>query len=206
MHTAEDFDEIHPTCFYWQCYDPSVKADLCSSALLTDQGLVIIDPVPLDDEGVEHLRSIAPPLAVVLTNGNHARGADHFRQTFSIPVYAHPDAIPELGLSDVQPLPEASELGLTRLVPLPGFGPGETALHLNGSPSTLVVGDALIHMGSYGFTFLPAKYCQNLKQGKHSLKALMEIDFDVLCFAHGTPLTGLAKEKLQQLLENENLL
>lgn len=203
MEPVSDVDEVQPGCLFWQLYDPAVKADLSSTALLTEAGVLIIDPVALSAEGLEHLRAMGNPCAVIATNANHARAGQAIAEAFSIPVYAHEEALNDPDFAGAKALPPASELGLENIVELPGFGLGEVALLTAGPEPVLVVGDALIHMESFGFDLLPAKYCQNRKQGEKSAKQLADLDFEVLCFAHGTPLRGLAREKLRSIVNHD---
>jgi len=69
---------------------------------------------------------------------------------------------------------------------------------------TLIVGDALINFESYGFTFLPAKYCSNQKQMRRSLRKLLDYRAQRMLFAHGTPILSDASERLRGLLESRN--
>ncbi len=47
MPRAQELDEVSPGIFVWQAYDSKVKADLFSTALETDSGAYIVDPIPL---------------------------------------------------------------------------------------------------------------------------------------------------------------
>ena len=46
-------------------------------------------------------------------------------------------------------------------MPLPGAAAGEVAFYRADGRGLVMVGDALIHMGSHGFAVLPDKYCEN---------------------------------------------
>src|SRR5262245_21558765 len=52
---ADEFQTVTPRVFSWQAYDPQVKCDLSSVALLTEEGLVLVDPIPLRDEALNQL-------------------------------------------------------------------------------------------------------------------------------------------------------
>jgi hypothetical protein len=82
-------------------------------------------------------------------------------------------------------------------VPVPGAGPGEIALVGHG---IACVGDALIHLPPDGLRLLPAKYCANPGQMRHSLRKLLSYQFQVMTFAHGAPLVGPAHRHLEELL------
>ncbi len=197
--TAEEFQLVNERVAIWQAFDPAVKTDLFSTALLTASGLIFIDPIPLEKTALAELTASAKPGAIVLTNGNHARAAAKFRTRFSIPIFAHADAIPTLGISVDREISVGSEIvpGLATIA-IPGAGPGEIALHWENH--LVAVGDALINVEPHGFTFLPDKYCTDPKSMRRSLQKLLRCEFEILTFAHGLPLTSRARPRLENLL------
>ena len=75
MNPVSEFSTIRPGLFHWQGYEPEVKCDCSSTAIVTPDGLIFIDPIPLVKEALEELvaESFSAPAAVVLTSGNHQR-------------------------------------------------------------------------------------------------------------------------------------
>jgi len=185
---APEIHRLSPTLAIWHQYDPAVKAELFSTAITTQAGVCLVDPIPLDGEALSDLIGTGKVGAVVVTNANHERAAAAFAADFSVPTYSAENSVPEA-------------LGLTA-IPLPGAAPREIALHCGADGGTMIVGDALIHFGSHGFSFLPAKYCTNPKLMRKSLQALLDFSFERLLFAHGTPIMAKARERLTALLEN----
>jgi Metallo-beta-lactamase superfamily len=196
MAVADEFQQINEHLFFWQAYEPAVKCDLSCSALLTDDGLVFIDPILLVDEALEALTRFGRPTAILLTNGNHARDATWYRKRFNIPIYASAEAALELQPDTLLHENEIAPGGL-RVVSLPGAGPGELA-YIHGE--TACIGDALIHLPKEGFAMLPAKYCCDAKRLPNDLKKLLSYRLQILTFAHGTPLVAQATQRLTQLL------
>ena len=195
---ADEFQQVTPALYFWQAYEPAVKCDLSCCALITPAGLVFIDPIPLATPSLAELTELAPPAAVLLTNGNHARAAADYRKRFDIPIHAHADAASELGLALDGTLAEGVVApGGLRVVSLPGAGAGEIAFVGDG---VVCVGDALIHVEPNGFAMLPAKYCSDARQLSLSLRKLLSFDVGILTFAHGTPLTANTHERLTALL------
>ncbi len=198
MARADEVQEVLSDLHFWQAYDPSVKVDLSCCSRRTAKGTVFIDPIPLAQPALNELVADAPPLAVILTSGNHARAAADYRARFSIPIYAHFEAVSELGIPiDHVVADEETLLDAFTVVPLPGATPGEIALHGSGA---LHVGDALIHLPSHGFSILPDKYCSDAIELRRSLGKLLRFPFEVLTFAHGLPIVARARQRLAQLL------
>ncbi len=189
----------------WQAYDPANKVELQSAALRVGERLFFIDPIPLADEALEQLTADAKPAGIILTNANHARAAEKYRRHFSIGVYAHEEAVAdlELAVDGVIPAAGGAVLEVFTAVPVPGAVAGEIALYYKGGGGLLIVGDALIHLPGHGFSFLPAKYCLNPRELRHSLRQLLTLPFETLAMAHGTPLVAGANARLAALLEGE---
>lgn len=192
--------ELHRVCegvAIWHRYDAAVKADLFSTALRTDAGLFLVDPISAGDDILDELTSDAPVSGVVVTNANHLRSASALSERLAAPVFAaseaeipHACAVTNIGQS-------AADL---HVVPIEGAARGEIALHSRRAGGTLVLGDALINFGSHGFTFLPAKYATNPKLMRESLRQLLHLQFERILFAHGTPITSRAHAQLASLL------
>jgi glyoxylase-like metal-dependent hydrolase (beta-lactamase superfamily II) len=198
MPRAEEFQQVTDGLYFWQAYDPAVKVELSCCARRTARGLVFIDPIPLAREAVAELCERAAPVAIILTNGNHARAAEEYRLRLSIPILAHAAAVAELGLVVDQEIADGETvLAELAVITLPGAAPGEIALHGGGM---LHVGDALIHLPPSGFTLLPEKYCADAREMRASLGKLLRFPFEILTFAHGLPLVSKARQRLATLL------
>ena len=197
MAIATDFQVVTPVLFAWQAFEPAVKCDLSSCALDGADGLILVDPIELSEPALARLLHGRKPCAILLTNGNHARAAEKFRRRLGVKVFAPAgadglDIIPDATLAEGQTAP-----GGLQVVALHGAGPGEIALHGEG---IACVGDALIHLPPDGLRFLPDKYCADAGQMRGSLRKLLSYEFQVMTFAHGVPIVGSARRKLEQLL------
>lgn len=197
MAIATDFQSVTPSLFAWHAYEPAVKCDLSSCAIATDAGLIFMDPIELSEPALGMLLQAGKPGAIILTNGNHTRDAEKFRARLGVKIFAFCEAagldlIPDATLAEGRIAP-----GGMQVIALPGAGPGEIALVGHG---TACIGDALIHLPPEGLRILPDKYCANPAQLRQSLRKLLSCDFQVMTFAHGVPLNGLARAKIEHLL------
>jgi glyoxylase-like metal-dependent hydrolase (beta-lactamase superfamily II) len=204
MSPATDVNQVRSGLFVWQNYDPSVKADLFSTALETAAGLFLIDPIRLATEAFDELAGTRKLAGVIVTNANHHRDSVRQANRFSLPLFAHVDAALPPEVRQLRKLESGTLLGEDlRAIAIEGAAPGEIVLHHEKDNGTMVVGDALINFEPYGFTFLPAKYCSNGKQMCRSLRQLLDFEFERMLFAHGTPLLNSARKQLQQLLGSD---
>ena len=195
---AESVQEVAPGLLHWAAYSPAVKTELSSAAWKSPEGWVLVDPIRLADDAWAEGFGAERPVAIVLTNGNHDRAVAHYRDRFGIPVHAAPEAEEPLGLKVDAAVSGGAVHGL-QVIPIPGGGPGETAFL---SPEGyLFLGDAVINLESGGLALLPKKYCRNERESRASFRKLLDSDFSLVSFAHGTPLRRQAKERLRALLE-----
>ena len=202
MRSEPELDRVCDTLVSWHQYAPDVKADLFSTAVISGGEAYAVDPIAVD---TERLRTIVAPAAiagVVVTNENHARAAVDVAAAFGVPIHAAAATRQAINLPPGPELLDGEEFapGLTA-VAIGGAPAGEVAIHLNLEGGSLIIGDALINMGSYGFALLPAKYCSNQKQMRRSLRKLLDYEFERIVFAHGVPVVVEAKRRLAHLLE-----
>jgi glyoxylase-like metal-dependent hydrolase (beta-lactamase superfamily II) len=195
MAIAREIQETAEGVWIWHAFEESVRTELYSTAVLSADGLVIVDPIDASENVLSRLGKLGPVVAVILTNGNHSRAAARFRERFSAPVFSHPEAVGELTLPVDGILRVDRRVGgsLT-VVELPGAGPGEVALwNENG---WIHIGDAVINLEDTGLAVLPARYCLDAARLAVSLPQLRQLSFDKATFAHGTPILENARAQI----------
>ena len=70
---ASDIEEIVPGVLRWAIHDERIDFLGAAYAVTTEDGVVMIDPLPLDDEALASVGSVE---AIVLTCGSHQRCAE----------------------------------------------------------------------------------------------------------------------------------
>jgi hypothetical protein len=185
MPAAAEIEPVARGAWIWRAYDPSIKAELFSTALATSDGVYLIDPIPLAPDAAGELGKLGQIAAIVVTNENHRRASDQFAGQFRVPIYERALKVEEL-------------IGIA----IDGAAPGEIAILSESDRGTMVIGDALINFEPYGFALLPAKYCSNRKTMHRSLAQLLDYSFERMLFAHGTPIVSGARQRLEQLLRD----
>jgi hypothetical protein len=200
MVSALEIEPVGLGIALWRAYDPSVKADLYSSAVTTPSGSYLVDPIPLQPEAEARLASETKIAGIILTNENHERAAALFAQKFRAPIYADAALARATQLAGVRSIQEVSLAEEMKPIRIDGGPAGEIAVLFAVGSGTMVVGDALINFEPYGFDLLPAKYCSNFKLMRRSLSKLLDHSFERMLFAHGTPITSHARDRLEVLL------
>jgi glyoxylase-like metal-dependent hydrolase (beta-lactamase superfamily II) len=200
MPEADDLQQLTSSIWIWQAFDPTVKADLFSTALLSRGQLFLVDPIDLASPAREALERFRPLAGILLTNVNHLRDMQAWARREQAPVWASGSAGSKLdGLISILPAGKKITSQLTAIT-IDGAAPGETAFYFADDGGTVVIGDALINVEPYGFVLLPEKYCSDQKEMRRSLRQLLDYSFKRLLFAHGYPLVSSARERLEDIL------
>ncbi len=183
----------------WEVFSPVHKVLLTSSAIASRGRLVVFDPIPLAEEALRALEALGRPVAVVLTNENHARSALGFQRRWSVPIVAGAGGRFDDG--SVQGLAEGLRwFGGLQVIDLSGGAGGELAF-FNHELRTLVVGDAIFNLPGHGLDILPARYCTDRPSLAGRLGTLLELEFDLLLMAHGEPISDEPRARLRGLLD-----
>jgi hypothetical protein len=198
---ASEIEPVCPGISIWRCYDPSVKAELFSTALETASGTYLIDPIPLAPEAAASLGHQTKVAGIIVTNENHERAAAQFSERFAVPIYLSAALMKATQLPSAAPVQDKRFPAALTAVEIEGGPPGEIAIHSAAGAGTMVVGDALINFEPYRFALLPPKYCANFRVMRRSLPRLLDYSFDRMLFAHGLPILAHARERLEQLLK-----
>ena len=191
-----EFCRVSAAFAIWYTYDPTVKADLFSTAFAARNELTVVDPIVLPNPYRTELDSLGRIANIIVTNANHLRDTQNFSCSASI--FAPSELNAEL--THNQALSDGLQVGPFRAIKIDGAADGEFALYHPDDSGALIVGDALINFEPHGFDLLPRKYCTDQKRMIRSLRRLLDLDFNRIFFAHGNPIVTRAHERLASLL------
>lgn len=195
---AKRVDEVVPGLFHYQIEDERIRHISDGYALVKDGKVTLIDPLPVDPAVLRSLGGIA---AIVIGAASHQRSAWSYRDRTKAKVHA------PAGVKGLDEVPDATYEGAAllpgglRAVPAPGPTAPHFALHIQGNPGVLFVGDLLMNEPGQGLVFLPDKYMQDPAAGPKTARRLLDLDFEVLCCAHGAPVTRGARQAIEDLLK-----
>jgi glyoxylase-like metal-dependent hydrolase (beta-lactamase superfamily II) len=197
--------EIAPGLFHWVAEHPKIHIPVSSYYVADSE--TVIDPMVPPEEGLDWFRTGREPSALVVTNRHHHREAPDFMQAFGIEALL----VPESGLHEY----EGKDIEVRgyaigeEMIPgivcheVGGICPDDMALELR-SHGALALADGLMHYGGE-LNFVPDDYMDEPEQTKRALlesfRRLLDVDFDILLFAHGDPLAEGAKDALRGFVE-----
>ena len=186
---ASKADRIHllsPWLYHWWVHDDRIDGFRSEAyAVLTPDGKVLIDPLPLAPKA---LAGLGPVAAICLTQRNHQRSAWAYRRLLRVPVY-----VPE-GDYALEEEPDQS-FGAGQRLPGPltavattGLPHGFSLLVATDQGSgALFCGDLITcdEGGPYRLPVQPGFIVP--AEAREGLKRLAELPAETLCPAHGAP-------------------
>jgi hypothetical protein len=200
-------NEIAPGIFHWTAPHPRIKMDVASYYVADSS--TVLDPMVPPGAGLDWFRDGREPQRIVLTNRHHHRDAQQWVDAFGL----GPVLVPESGLHEyedkdleVQGYQVGDEIAPGIVCHEVGaICPDDMALEIR-SVGALAMADGLIRYGE--LMFVPDNLMdepEKTKQGLvQSFRRLLDVDFDILLFAHGEPLVGGAKQALRAFVEKNS--
>jgi len=182
---AQSLEDVVPGVFHWRISDERIGGHTSAShALLTGDGSVLVDPLPLAPEALMELR---PVNAIVVTAGTHQRSSWRYRRELGARVHVPAlsrqiDEEPDGRYGDGDELP-----GGLRALFTPGAGTTQHTLLL--SDQVAFVPDLLSRTPGGELELVSAEYMHDPAEARRSLERLLELPFAALCLSHGVPVT-----------------
>lgn len=204
-------DEVLPGLSHWRTRHPKIGV-LVDSYWVQDGG-VLIDPLVPPGQGIEWFsQGDAQPRAVLLTNRHHYRDARRFAERFGCTIHCSRPGMHEFSADQgVRPFDFGEQLPGGALAHEVGaICPDESALHFPAL-GALAIADGVVLGGSGRardqLGFVPDYLMDEPEQTKQGLmrayaRLLSELDFEHLLLAHGGPLTGDGRARLQDLVDS----
>jgi hypothetical protein len=191
---AESAEEVVPGVWHWRLRDERIGGEWGSSHAADG---VLIDPHRLAVDAFERLGQVE---AIVLTTSSHQRAAWRLRRELGVRVYL-PAAAKAVDEEPDERYQEGDALpGGLQAVFTPGAGTTQHSLLLPRDAGVLFTPDLFVRSADGPLQWVPFEYMHDPEEAKRSAARLLELEFDVLCMAHGAPLVGGARDALRALV------
>lgn len=193
--------ELVPEIYTWAWFSEPHGYNFNGYLIRHAEGNLCIDPVQPTDDALAEIAGMGVT-KILLTNRNHSRAANVIRARTGARTLIHPDDAAHARSQGTEidgELKIAAKVGPLSIVGAPGKSPGEVALHWP-ERRLLIVGDVVIGYPPGRCGLLREKVMDDPARLKGSVRALLDLDFDVLLVGDGTPLLDDAKRRLQELV------
>ena len=190
-------EELVPGVLHWTAMHPNIKMDV-SSYFVTGSA-TLIDPLNPGGEDLE-------PERILLTTRHHIRSSTDY----DCPILCH-----ESGLHEFEDGPEVAGFAWgdqlapdVRAVEVDAISPDDTGFLIDAGDGCLAIGDAVMRYED-PIHFVWDKYLVDEGEDpepvkvaiKEALGRLLDLPFDTLLFAHGSPIARGGKEALRRFVE-----
>ena len=193
-------DEIAPGLWHWTAPHDHIHSDVSSYYLA--EAAVLIDPM-IPAEGLAWFEQHGAPEHILLTNRHHDRESWRLREAFGCIVHCIRNGMYELeGRGPAEPFEFGDELpGGVVVHEVDAICPDETAMYVP-SHRALACADGVVRSRDSGrLAFVSDYLMDDPEETKEGLRAayrrLLELDFDLLLLAHGTPVLDDGKGALR---------
>jgi glyoxylase-like metal-dependent hydrolase (beta-lactamase superfamily II) len=196
---AHRVEVVVPGVWTWSIEDERIGGFPSNSyAVASEQGTVLIDPLPLADDAFRELGEIG---AICLTTSNHQRSSWRLRRELGVQVHApglarEIEEEPDGRYSEGDTLPAGLEPVFT-----PGAGTTQHTFLLDRDGGIAFVPDPLLVMPDGELKVVPAEWAHDADEARRSVEKLLELPFSVLCVAHGGAITEAPKERIRAALQ-----
>ena len=185
-----------PGVWRWSLHDDRIDFESAAHAVAGNGGAVLVDPLPLEPG---RLKALGPVTAICLTAACHQRSAWRLRRELGVGVHA------PRGARTLEEEPdgwygEGDELpGGLRAVRTPGPEDAHYCFLREREPKVVFCSDLVTHVEGE-LRFISPEYHDDPEETGRSVERLLELDFSVLCFDHGAPITESPHAALRALL------
>jgi glyoxylase-like metal-dependent hydrolase (beta-lactamase superfamily II) len=197
---AETVEQVADGVWHWRIRNSRIGGSFSSShAVATEDGCVLVDPVRLVEEA---LASLPTPNAILLTAACHQRAAWRYRRDFGAEVWLPEgsratDERPDHTCAADEVLP-----GGLRAVHTPGPENPHYSFLLEREPGVLFCSDLIENNGGSELELVPPAYHEDPDETHRSVERLLDLDFSILCLAHGAPVVDDPKTAIRDLLRS----
>ena len=195
-------NEIVTDIFAWVWFSEPHGYNFNGYLVRHPEGNLCIDPVPPGGEDLAEIVRMGVT-KILLTNRNHSRAANVVRTSTGAKTLIHSGDATHArsqGAETDGELTVGESIGPFTIVAVPGKSPGEVALHWP-ERRLLIVGDAVIGNPPGRCALLREKVMDDPARLKHSVRTLLDLDFDSLLVGDGTSIVHDAKVRLQALVD-----
>lgn len=202
--------EILPGIYTWGSTYADRPWDLNGYAIRLDRGVVLVDPPAPEENDWQGFDMMKPVTEIVLTNRDHVRDVELFRNRYGARVAAGSDEVPQLASIKIDETVREGDLisGTLRVIHLPGKSAGEIGLYFDPAHHAvsrdlggiLLLGDAIIGNPPGALGLIPESKLDDPSKLKKSLRKLLDYDFEVLLLCDGQPVLSGGKLKVSDFL------
>ncbi|MEK8022773.1 MAG: hypothetical protein AAB229_03095 [Candidatus Hydrogenedentota bacterium] len=191
-----------PGIHVWSRFNEEKQMDFNGHVIELGHGTTLLtDPPQTEYQTLEAIADLGKVAAIILTNRDHRRDAEHFRKRFSAPLWGPDLDAPLIEIPLDRRIRDGEKLfdRFTVISLQHQKSPGEFAMH-DPVTRSMIIGDAVIGKVPGRLNLLPVEKIPNPEGAKESLRRLLSYDFEHLVIGDGTAILDRGKSALEEFL------
>ncbi len=193
--------EIVEGIYTWSWFSPPHQYNFNGFLVVDRGGGICVDPVEMNDQTLEEIAALGVS-RILLTNRNHVRAANRVKARCGASVAINRADAPHARAQGAQldsDLEPGQKIGPLTVISLAGKSPGEVGLHWP-ERRMVIVGDAVVGAPPGRLKLLPDRVVDDPPRLRKSVRALADLDIDVLILGDGESILSGARERLEELV------
>lgn len=190
LHERSFPHKVTDGIWMWSVFSEEKEIDFNGYLVQTGENeAFIVDPPCAGDEVLESFGPLPKPQLIVITNRDHERKAQEFKEAFRIPVTAPKEDAPLMDIPVDKVFEDGDSLpGGWQVIHLENQkSPGESALY-HAERRILILGDALIGKPYQRLSLLPDDKYESKAAAIEGLKRLLPLDVKIVLPGDGDPI------------------
>ena len=192
------FDDIYS----WSIFSEMRQIDFNGHLWVRPEGNILIDPVPMIDSDLKQFDDLGGASLIVLTNSDHEREAESFRERTGADIVIHEADAAALEVAANRQIIDGEEIvpGLQAIHLRYGKSPGEIALYFPEKRAVLL-GDLVVGAPIGSLTLLADEKLADPPKAALELRKILALPFDAILVGDGHSILQDARQRLTECLQ-----
>ena len=196
---------MYPNIYSWSIFSEMRQLDFNGHLWIRPEGNILIDPVPMIDSDRDQLMALGGAAWIVITNRDHEREADRFRELTGARIAAHEADAGALAAKVDRSLTDREEIvsGLSAIHLRYGKSAGEIALYLS-EQEIVLAGDLIVGAPMGHLSLLADDKLEDPAKAALEIRKILALSFDAILVGDGHSILQDGRQQLAECLERRN--
>ena len=191
--------------YSWSIFSELRQLDFNGHLWVRPEGNILIDPVPMIDSDLEQLAALGGAELIVITNCDHEREAEKFREITGAQISVHEADADALSTKIDRSLADQEEIvpGLTAIRLKYGKSDGEIAIYFS-EQGIVLAGDLIVGAPMGHLSLLMDEKLDDPAKAALEIRKILALSFDTVLVGDGHSILRDGRRQLAECLERRN--
>ena len=196
---------MYSNIYSWSIFSEMRELDFNGHLWVRPEGNILIDPVQMIDSDRDQLMALGGAAWIVITNRDHEREADQFREITGARIAVHEADVSALSTKVDRSLADREEIvpGLTAIRLRYGKSAGEIALYFS-ELGIVLAGDLIVGAPVGQLSLLADDKLEDPAKAALEIRKILALSFDAILVGDGHSILQDGRRQLVECLERRN--